>query len=310
MSRATSAKNLIDAVGDVRGPNQLVVEESAIAQWVKSTLEPYVDKLIVCDPKRNKWIAGDDYCDDEVSAVKLAQLLRGGYIKEIHHPDDAGAMLRAQFYHYYDLNRQLTRFKNKLKDTYRRVGMKVTGHSIYEPGDHRKWLDELRGYPALMQKARHCFELIDVFARLKQEAYKAMTRSARKKVCNELLLGIPGIGPVIAAGYIAIIQTPDRFSRENKLWRYACLGNNRHVSDEVVYADGPSPTGNRVLKWLVMKHFQAAVQRKKPNRFSEQYRRLRQEGMAKKTARRHVCRSLLSVTRAVWSKGEPYREEC
>lgn len=54
LSRPTSAKNLIDAVMGVVGRNRLVVEESSLAQGVKTVLEPYVDELIVCDPCRNR----------------------------------------------------------------------------------------------------------------------------------------------------------------------------------------------------------------------------------------------------------------
>jgi hypothetical protein len=80
ISRATSEKNLIEAVSKVEGPRQVVVEESHMAQWVKMTIEAYVDTLVVCDPRRNRWIAEADFSDDRTSAIKLAQLLRGGYI--------------------------------------------------------------------------------------------------------------------------------------------------------------------------------------------------------------------------------------
>ncbi len=36
---------------------------------------------------------------------------------------------------------------------------------------------------------------------------------------------VPGVRPVIASGYMAIIVRAERCSRENKLWRYAGLGN-------------------------------------------------------------------------------------
>ena len=114
LSDSTSARNLIDAVLKVTGQKTLVLEESHMAQWVKGVLEPYVDRLIVCDPQRNAWIAKDDFNDDKSSAIKLARLHHDGYIKEIHHPDAEGAKLRGLFVHYYDLNQQLTRFKNKL----------------------------------------------------------------------------------------------------------------------------------------------------------------------------------------------------
>ena len=119
--RATSAKSLLEVVEGIPGPRRLIVEESHLAQWVKHVAEAYVDELIICDPKRNDWIAKDDYADDHTSARKLAELDRGGYIKAVRHPDDAGAELRSRFLHYDNLARQTARFKNMLKATFRQV---------------------------------------------------------------------------------------------------------------------------------------------------------------------------------------------
>ena len=308
---ATSQAALIDAVSSVRGPRMVVVEESPIAQWVKMSLEPYVDRLVICDPRQNRWIAKAEFSDDRTSAIKLAQLARGGYVKEIYHPDDAGAELRGLFVHYDDLNRQLCRFKNKLKATFRCVGVKATGGGIYEceePG-RGEWLRRLSAHPHLRHQAKHLFAQIDVLEQMKLETFRALYRRAKKHEAFELLMAIPGVGEVIAAGYLAMIVTPHRFSRKNKLWRYACLGNTLHESDRVIYKNSPSRSGNRVLKWLVIQHFQAAVHRsKKPNRFKQQHARWLKRGLSPKEARRQACRALISTVRAVWMKGEPYRE--
>jgi len=309
LSRPTSAENLIHVVGEVPGPKELVVEESAVAQWVKDTLEPYVDKLVVCDPRRNRWIAKDDFNDDRTSAIKLAQLLRGGYLKEVAHPDDWQAQLRRVFCHYADLNEQLVRFKNKLKATYRQALVPANGAGIYSESRHAEWLARLKDAPALHRQAGQLFVLIDTVEAMKEDCLKAMVAQARKDPGYTLLRTIPGVGSVLACGYIALIATPHRFSRKNKLWRYAGLGNALHISDETVYQDRPSKSGNKLLKWVATQHFMGAVERAQAdNLFKRRYERLLREGHSKKVARRQVCRSLLSVVRAVWMKGEAYRE--
>ena len=89
LDRPTSARNLIEVIESVSGPRQLIVEESHMAEWIKRTAERHVDRLIVCDPRRNHWIAKDEFNDDTNSAIKLGKLLLGGFIKEIHHPETA-----------------------------------------------------------------------------------------------------------------------------------------------------------------------------------------------------------------------------
>jgi hypothetical protein len=272
VKRETSAENLIEVVRAAPGPKVLVVEESHVAQWIKRTVERFVDKLIICDPKRNKWISGDEFNDDSSSAQKLAELYRGKYIKEIQHPDDEGAKLRGLFLHYYDLNQQLTRFKNKLKAVFRQEAIKTAGKGIYREEEHAEWLQKLRTQKHLQHAARQRFELIDTLERLKQETYAVMVKLAQKDKAYALLESIPGVGPMLSSGYLALIDTPGRFSRRNKLWSYAGFGNRRHTSDDAVYQERASKCGNRPLKWVVLEHFVHAVQQaRKANRFKRYY---------------------------------------
>ena len=310
-SRRTSEEELIAEVGKVSGEKWLVVEESHLAQWVYVTLKPYVDQLTVCDPRQNRWIAEDDFADDHSSAKKLAELARMGKLKPVYHPDDGiMAELRSLFLHYHRLNVQLTRAKNQLKATYRQVALPTAGAGIYDPSGREQWLDKLKPYAHLTPQAKHMFELVDAYAEMKQDTHRRMLSRSRRVPAFGLLTAMPGVGDVIASGYLAIIITPHRFSRKNKLWRYACLGNVHHESDNVVYKKRASRSGNRVLKWLVRQHFQAAVVRsKQSNRFKRQYDTLMQNGLGKRDARRQVCRSLLSVVRAIWIQGEAYRDE-
>jgi transposase len=310
LSNTTSAQNLIDAVTAVSGPKVLVVEESHLAQWVKRTLQPYVDKLVICDPQRNAWIAKDEFADDKSSALKLAKLQLDGYIKEIRHPEEAGAKLRSLFLHYYDLNQQLTRFKNKLKAVFRSEAIATGGKGIYKEDAHGAWLKKLKGQGHLQHTARQRFELVDTLEKLKDETYAAMVKLAKKQKAFELIDGMPGAGPVIACGYIALIDTPHRFSKKNRLWKYACLANKYHQSDEAVYENAASSSGNRVLKWVVVEHFMHAVEQSRTeNRFKRQYEGMLKKGTDKTAARRQVCRALLSAVRAMWIKEEAYRDK-
>jgi len=310
LSKSTSAQNLIEAVAAVRGPKALVVEESHMAAWVKRVLEPYVERLVICDPQRNAWIAKDEFNNDTSSAIKLAKLQLDGYIKEVVHPDEKGTQLRALFLHYFDLNQQIVRFKNKLKAVFRSEAIATGGKGIYEEEGREDWMKLLKGQRHLEHTAGQRFELIDKLEELKEQTYKAMVEMARKQKVFALIDGMPGAGPMIASGYIALIDTPHRFSRRNKLWRYANLANRYQESDGAVYMQGASPSGNRVLKWLVREHFLHAVERSRTeNRFKRQYEALLKKGKGETAARRSVCRSLLSAVRAMWIKEEAYRDK-
>ncbi len=308
--RPTSAKALIDVVSALRGPNILAVEECHLAQWVKHTLEPYVDHLVVCNPKHNKWIAADTYADDRTSARKIADLLRGGYVKPVKHRDEAGAELRTVFLHYDKLTRDLARARIRLKAVFREIAVQVKSAELYRPGERETWLDKLNAYPGRLLRAQQFFQIIDLLEQSKAEAWRHLLRRLKNQTAYKQLQALPGVGPIIAAGYIALIDTPHRFGRKNKLWAYACLGNRHHSSDGKIYENRSAHNGCRPLKHLVMQQFNAAVSRtKKDNRFKQQHQAILRRGVGRKAARRHVCRAMLSTLRAMWINREDYIDQ-
>ncbi len=307
---STTVENLIEQVSEIPNPKTVVVEECHLAQLVKEVLEEHVDKVVVADPVQNRWIAEAEFVNDKKSAIKLGKLYLNDDIREVFHPDADGASIRSEFLHYRDLDGHLTRSKNKLKATFKQGGVK-------HPSDwgeiftrKKQLLGQLGERPHLQFRARHFYEMVSSFGHMKQQTYTKLLKRAKKEPVFKLLNGIPGIGALSAIGYMAIIITPHRFSRRNKLWRYAGLGNQYHVSDERVYRNRASRSGNREMKWLIRQQFNAGVLiTKKQNRFKGKYARLLQEGHSKKEARREVQRSMLSVVLAVWKKGEPYQDK-
>ena len=288
----------------------MVVEECHLSQLVKDTLEIYVDRLVIADPVQNRWIARAEFVDDKSSAIKLGKLLMSGDIKEIYHPDSQGAEVRSLFLHYRDPDGQVTRSKNKLKAAFRQAGKPLTMSWAEISSQRTELLDRLEKHPHLQVRAKDWFDLLERFGAKKQQAHSKLVRRVRKAPTYARLKGIPGIGPVVASGCMALVVTPHRFSRRNKLWRYCGLANQRQLSDDRVYLNRASRSGNRDMKWLVREQFMGGVLRaKKSNRFKREYERLLTQGLSQREARREVQRGMVSVVRAVWMKGEPYQDK-
>ena len=307
-SLPTSAHNLIEVVTAYKGTRSLVVEECHLAQWVKRTLESYCDKFVVCDPKHNKWIWKAEYADDKIDAVKLAKLLRAGFIKSIPHPEEKSADRRSLFLHYYDLTHEKVRIKLKLKAEFRSLAIPATGASVYQKNHRSKWLDKLKEDNSACFQAEQYYTLMDQLETLQQNGRQRLLKEIQEDKAYSLLRSFPGIGPIVAAGYIAIVDTPDRFSRKNKLWSYAGFGVRRLESDGKVYQNTNSTQGNRVLKWLVSENFRGAMRTLKKNKFQRRFELLQTKGLNKKQSRRAVCRDILSSVRAAWIKNEAYKD--
>ena len=116
---ATSVNNLIEFVKKVTPPRIVYMEEGTLAAWALEVCVRYGEKLVITDPKQNHWIASSGQKEDSIDALKLAQLARGGYIKEIHHPVGQRRRFRELMIAYHDTVRSQIRIKNKIKAKFR-----------------------------------------------------------------------------------------------------------------------------------------------------------------------------------------------
>ena len=78
----------------IQGTKQLAFEEGPMAGWLYRNLCSKVDQLIVAEPRRNKLITSDGDKDDMIDSAKLARLLRGKFLKPVHHTDDNSLIIR------------------------------------------------------------------------------------------------------------------------------------------------------------------------------------------------------------------------
>ena len=89
-SIATSVNGFIEFVIAVPPPWTIYMEEGTLPAWALETCVRFGEKLVITDAKKNHWIGSSGQKDDSIDALKLSQLGRGGYIKEIHHPVGSG----------------------------------------------------------------------------------------------------------------------------------------------------------------------------------------------------------------------------
>ena len=112
---ATSVNGFMEFVKTVPSPRTIYIEEGTLAAWALETCVRFGEKLVVTDAKKNHWIGSSMQKDDAIDALKLAQLARGGYIKEIHHQVGQRRRFRELMAAYHDTVRSTTRIKNKIK---------------------------------------------------------------------------------------------------------------------------------------------------------------------------------------------------
>ena len=65
---ATAIPPLVEAIESVRRPRYLTFEEGPPADWLYRNLLPHIDEVLVCEPRRNSYIAKDSDKDDPIDA--------------------------------------------------------------------------------------------------------------------------------------------------------------------------------------------------------------------------------------------------
>ena len=55
----TTITCLREVLGRIRGRKELAIEEGPMAHWLYRELRDFVDRIVICDPRRNAYIAKD-----------------------------------------------------------------------------------------------------------------------------------------------------------------------------------------------------------------------------------------------------------
>ena len=229
----TGEKHLLAAVRAPRaGRKWLTFEEGAMAPWLCTLLRPEVEKLVVCDPRENALIGRSARKRDQWDVRALCRLFALGELKEVWHEHEPARLeLHHAAEHYCQMRGQLIRAKAKLKAWYKRQGvMAVDTKKVYSAKGRKEWMEKLPAGTARLS-ARHHYAVIDVLQESLTGAWAQIEQLGRR--CPEIARfdEVPGVGPVGAHLFSALIVDPRRFATDQKLWRYCKLAVVDRTSD-------------------------------------------------------------------------------
>ncbi len=304
----TSVKGFMEFVKTVPQPRAIFMEEGTLAAWALETCVRFKEQLVITDPKQNHWIGSSGQKDDPLDALKLAQLARGGYVKEIHHSVGQRQRFRELMAAYHDTVKSTVRIKNKIKAKFRQNGIHCTGTTVFSEACREEWKDKLaEATPRLildclwrqLAESEHTEKEILSVAKVQAKRYPEVK-------CFEAL---PGIGFINAATISAILETPHRFANKRKLWMYAGLGIMTRSSGGKTYSEKLSTDYNRLLKYTLKQAAEAAI-RAADNPFRRKYLDMTVvRGIAPHRAKLTIARDMLATMWAMWRKGEKYSPE-
>lgn len=309
----TSIPAIVNVLDSLQGKKYLAVEEGPMSGWLYRNLNGKLDQFISSDPRRNKLIASDGDKDDNIDAAKLASLLRGGFLRAVYHSDDdSHAELKHWVSLYHDRVGDAVRGINKIRARCRMHGITISRSALRDPATRINWLLKTDHRP-LANQVKMLWIGYDATVQQVRFSKRQLSTLSKKYEMIQFFSELPGIGLIRATTIFAYLDTPWRFKKKNKLWKYCGVGLQRTASG-TDKKGRPKPARlklpwavNRILKNAVLGAALSAINQKN-NVFKDYYERMVQDGMIPSNARHAVARKMLTVMWAMWKTNSRFNE--
>jgi transposase len=305
----TNLAALLKVIEAVPRPRQLVIEEGPLAGWLWRGLRQTVERMTVSEPRRNRLISKEGDKDDDLDAEKLAQLQRGGFVKEVHQVETlARALFKQQVALYHHRVRQRVREGIRISSLFKQHGVMIREKHFVASEDRPILLARLPADSGLHWMLTQLWASYDALVEHEEQWRKRLVTLAKGEEVVQRMVALPGISWIRAATLYAYLDTPWRFRSKASLWKYMGIGLERQRSGNGPEHLGVPKLAHRLLKATILGAARSAVASGN-NPFADLYGRWIEQGLSSKLARRNVARAQAATIRGLWKNGSTYRPE-
>ena len=175
----TAGEAILEFIQGLRGTVWVTLEETTQSAWLYDLLQPYVSKVVVCNPRKNALLKVGNK-NDKLDARKLAELLRGGQLSPVYHGQESARTLKELGRAYTVLTEDTTRVMARLKAIYRGQALSTPGKGLYSRRRRQEWLQLLQEKSGLRQRAEFLFEQLDSLRAIRRQARQKLVEESRK----------------------------------------------------------------------------------------------------------------------------------
>ena len=281
-------------VSDVSG----VVEPVCGWRWVSDLLETSGVDMHIANPFKVKLIAESRLKHDRIDAKILAELLRADFLPESYWASDDIFKLRELIRHRAYLVSCRTGFKNRIHGIFNRNA--PTSKTFNALRARSK--EEVENL--MTDELRNLFHLLKEFDQVIKPLDQMITKLAKKNETANLLMTMPGVGPITALAVVAEVGDFKRFVSANHLACFAGLVPRQRSSGESVRFGKITKSGSKILRYMLV---EAAlrIHEDDDDQLSIFLRRLK-ERLSAKQARVALARKMLTTMWYLIKKQTPY----
>lgn len=284
-------KEIKKILNNLKGSKILTFEETTGSHWLYVELIDEVDRLIVCNPYKNRLLS-DGPKTDKIDAGKLCELLRSNLLKEVYHSLNEDYHIRKLVSGYNDLVKAGVRVMNQRSALYRSEGLRYKIDKI----------DKSKNYSHFVESQQ--LSSIEHYNNNKKLYEKIFRQIRRQNPIVKNLSEISGLETKTAVKIYGIVIDATRFETKYKYWAYCGLVYHLRESGKKIYGR-KKPKHSRELKSIYKGAVVAALRGR--NDIREYFEYMREKGISVKDARNQIARYIAKVTYAMMKSGKPYK---
>jgi transposase len=235
---------------------EVVLEATYGWYWAADTLAELGATVHLAHPLGVKAFSYRRVKNDERDAADLADLLRMGRLPEAWIAPPATRELRHLVRHRAKLVGLRSNLKCQVHAVLAGVGVPVVMSDLFGVGGHQL-LERVELSPTARARVNSVLRLIENLDFEIELFTKLVTGRLREHPGYTAIQVIPGVGPVLAAVFVAEIGDIARFNRPAQLASWAGLTPRHHESDTTVHRGRITKQGSRLIRWAAVE----AVQR-------------------------------------------------
>jgi transposase len=276
------------------GPHAKVVLEATLGwYWAADVLTEAGAEVHLAHPLEVKALAYRRVKNDERDAVDLADLLRMGRLPEAWLAPPETWELRELVRGRHKLVNLRTSCRNQAHGVVAKQGIIVPMSDLFGAGG-AVFLDELplpAGYAARLRALREVMDTLDrQLALLDGEISARLTDDVGYRAIQK----IGGVGPVLAAVFVAEIGDATRFPSSRHLCSWAGLTPRHRESDLKVVRGHLTKQGSKLVRWAAVQAIQRAPE-DTPMRSHKDRIEARRGAQARNLAKAAAARKLLTL---------------
>ena len=307
---AGQLKEQVAALGSKhRRPVYLTLEAGSLTRWAVGIVRPLVERVIICDPRHNRLINPNPNKSDEVDVGGMCLLLRVGKLKEVWMGSErTREIYRALVYELLNWRDAQRELKALIKARYRGWGvLRLHGLKVFSKTLRQEYLEQLPGEEERRMMLR-LYRQHDRTIEEWKDTLKEIERVGGAFWEVRAFQRIPGIGPIAAHVFSAIIERPERFPSKFKLWKYSCLSITDRSSDGTPLGyQRLDRSGNRELKTLSYHAWRTACKSTTgPNAIKSFYQASKERTHDVRHARLNTQRKILEAMWQMWLRQRPF----